>query len=349
MRGMPADAAVLEFPSPVAPDPGHPVEVAPGILWLRLALPFPLNHVNIYLLEDGPGWTVLDTGINDARSRAWWEALLTSGALADRKPTRLIVTHFHPDHVGLAGWLAERCGIELVMSRTEYLTTQLHRRWTEAPEIEAHRAYYADCGLDGGASAAMLERDIGYRWLTTDLPPSFRRIAAGDRLTIGGRRFEVLTGGGHSPELVMLLCREEGIFLPADQVLAKISPNVSVWPQEPDSDPLGEFLKSLSELQASVPEGVLALPAHNLPFRNVHGRLAELIRHHGERCAAIRAAAAEPMLPAAIVPKLFPRQLDAHQTSFAFGETLAHVNYMLRRGEMVAEPGPDGRILVRTT
>lgn len=344
---MPADAAVLEFPSPVAPELGQPVEVAPGILWLRLALPFALNHVNIYLLEDGPGWAVLDTGINDARSRAVWEALLTSGPLADRKPTRVIVTHFHPDHVGLAGWLTERCGVELVMSRTEYLTTQLHRRWTEAPEIEAHLTYYADCGLDETTSAAMLERDIGYRWLTTDLPPSFRRVVAGDRLTIGGRRFEVLTGGGHAPEQVMLLCREEGIFLPADQVLAKISPNVSVWPQEPDSDPLGEFLASLAELRAVVPEGVLALPAHNLPFRNVHGRAAELIQHHAERCEVIRAAAAEPVLPAAIVPKLFSRPLDAYQTSFAFSETLAHINYMLRRGEMAAEPGPDGRILVR--
>ncbi len=123
-------AAKLVFPAPDAPAPGIPVEVAPGILWLRLALPFALNHVNIYLIEDGPGWAVLDTGINDARSRAWWEALL-AGPLAERKPTRLICTHFHPDHVGLAGWLANRCGLELTMSRTEYLTTQLHRRWAE--------------------------------------------------------------------------------------------------------------------------------------------------------------------------------------------------------------------------
>ena len=242
---------------------------------------------------------------------------------------------------------AERCGMELVMSRTEYLTTQLHRRWAEAPEIEAHRVFYAASGLDGAATAAMLERDIGYRWLTTDLPPAFRRIAAGDVLTIGGRRFEVLTGGGHSPELVMLLCREDRIFLPADQVLAKISPNVSVWPQEPHSDPLGDFLNSLAELRDGVAEDVLVLPAHNLPFRNLHGRLDELIHHHAQRCEAIREACAAPVLPAAIVPKLFLRPLDAHQTSFAFGETLAHVNYMLRRGLMVAEPGPDGRTLVR--
>lgn len=343
---MSAALAALEFPAPVAPDPGTPVLVAPGILWLRLALPFPLDHVNIYLIEDGAGWAILDTGINDARSRAWWESVL-AGPLAGRRPTRLIVTHFHPDHVGLAGWLAERCGIELLMPRTEYLTTQLHRRWAEAPEIEAHRAFYAASGLDAAASGAMLERDIGYRWLTTDLPPAFRRIAAGDVLTLGGRRFEVLTGGGHAPELAMLLCREEGIFLAADQVLAKISPNVSVWPQEPDSDPLGEFLASLAHLREAVPDDALVLPAHNLPFRNLHARLEELIRHHGQRCDAVLAACAAPLLPAEIVPKLFRRSLDAHQTSFAFGETLAHVNYMLRRGRMVAAPGADGRMRVR--
>jgi glyoxylase-like metal-dependent hydrolase (beta-lactamase superfamily II) len=345
---MPADAAELEFPAPVAPEPGNPMEVAPGILWLRLALPFPLNHVNIYLLEDGPGWAVLDTGINDARSRAWWEALL-AGPLIHRRPTRLIATHFHPDHVGLAGWLAERCQVELVMSRTEYLTTQLHRRWAEAEEIEAHRTFYTECGLDEAAIGAMLERDIGYRWLTTDLPAAFRRIAAGDVLTIGGRRFEVLTGGGHAPELVMLLCREEGIFLPADQVLAKISPNVSVWPQEPASDPLGDFLNTVSELLAGVPDDVLVLPAHNLPFRNLHARLHELAQHHEQRCDAVAAACREALLPAEIVPRLFPRKLDAHQTSFAFGETLAHVNYMLRHGRMAVEPGTDGRLRVRAT
>ncbi len=166
-------------------------------------------------------------------------------------------------------------------------------------------------------------------------------------MTIGGRRFEVLTGGGHSPELVMLLCREDGVFLAADQVLAKISPNVSVWPQEPASDPLGDFLHTLAALRAAVPAGVLTLPAHNLPFRNLHARIDELTRHHADRCDAIAQACREPLLPAEIVPKLFPRRLDAHQTGFAFGETLAHVNYMLRAGRMRAEPGDDGRMRVR--
>ncbi len=340
-------AAMLRFPAPTPPDLGSPVEIAPGILWLRLALPFALNHVNIYLIEDGDGWAVLDTGINDARSRAWWEALL-DGPLRQRRPTRLIATHCHPDHVGLAGWLAEKCEIELVMSRTEYLSAQLHRRWAEPAEIAAHRGFYTSCGLDEPSIGALLERDIGYRWLTTDLPPAYRRIAAGDVLNVGGRRFEVLTGGGHAPEQVMLLCRDENLFLAADQVLAKISPNVSVWPQEPASDPLGDYLRSLAELAASVPEDAFVLPAHNLPFHGLHARVAELTRHHDRRCQDILdACTAEPRLPAEIVPLLFPRKLDAHQTSFAFGEALAHINYMLRRGWMLADIGPGGQRRVR--
>jgi glyoxylase-like metal-dependent hydrolase (beta-lactamase superfamily II) len=343
---MPSDSALL-FPAPTAPDPGQPLEIAPGILWLRLALPFALNHVNIYLIEDGPGWAVLDTGINDARSRACWEALL-DGPLAARPPTRLIVTHFHPDHVGLAGWLAERCGLELAMSRTEYLTTQLHRRWAEPPEIEARRAFFAANGLAEGPTDSVVQRDIGYRWLTTDLPLAYRRLVAGETITIGGRRFEVLTGGGHAAEQVMLLCREAGLFLPADQVLAKISPNVSVWPQEPQGDPLGEYLASLAGLLRTVPEDVLVLPAHNLPFRGLHARIRELSLHHDQRCQAVaEACGAAAVLPAEIVPRLFPRALDSHQTSFAFGETMAHVNYMLRRGWMLAETGADGRRRVR--
>jgi glyoxylase-like metal-dependent hydrolase (beta-lactamase superfamily II) len=339
-------ASTLHFPAPVLPDLGQPVEIAPGILWLRLALPFQLNHVNIYLIEDGTGWAVLDTGINDARTRAWWEALL-AGPLAERRPTRLICTHFHPDHVGLAGWLAEKCGIELTMSRTEYLSTQFHRRWAEADEIAAHSTYYASCGLEETSIGALLERDIGYRWLTTDLPPSYRRIAAGDTIAIGGRRFDVLTGGGHSPDLVMLYCAADNLFLAADQVLAKISPNVSVWPHEPDGDPLGDFLRSLAEVKAAVDADAFVLPAHNLPFVGLHTRIAELTKHHDQRCHDILDACAVPKLPAEIVPLLFPRKLDAHQTSFAFGETLAHVNYMLRRGWMLADIGDDGRRRVR--
>lgn len=176
--------------------------------------------------------------------------------------------------------------------------------------------------------------------MVTDLPPTFRRLVAGERLEIGGRGFHVLTGGGHSPEQVMLSCPEEGIFLAADQVLAHISPNVSVWAADPEGDPLGLYLHSLEALKAELAPDVLALPGHNLPFRGLHARIDELIAHHVARCRLIEAACRlAPRSAAELVPVMFPRPLDPYQTSFAFSEVLAHMNMMLRDGRLRWVPG----------
>ena len=167
------------------------------------------------------------------------------------------------------------------------------------------------------------------------LPPTFLRVVAGDVLKIGGRNFRVLTGDGHAPEQIMLWCEDDGVFLAADQVLAKITPNVSVWAVDPDGDPLGLYLRSLRTLRATVPADVLVLPGHQLPFRGLHTRITELIAHHEERCATIADACAKaPRSVADLVPVLFPRKLDPHQMSFAFSETLAHVNTMLREHQL---------------
>jgi glyoxylase-like metal-dependent hydrolase (beta-lactamase superfamily II) len=334
-------AIALVFPRPVAPSPGDISEIAPGILWLRLALPFQLNHVNIYLLEDGPGWAVLDTGVGDLRTRAVWEHVLVDH-LRGRKLTRVIVTHYHPDHVGLAGWFTESLGLELYMSQVEYLMS-LHLQHKPATHGDAaHGDFYRQHGLNAETIAAVTGRGHAYLKLTTGLPPTYHRLVAGEQLDIGGRRFDILTGGGHAPEQVMLLCRDEGIFLAADQVLARISPNVSVWPGEPNSDPLGDYLTSLAALRRVVPEDVFVLPAHNLPFYGLHLRIAELEEHHERRCAEIADACAIPRTTADLVPILFPRALDPHQMGFAFGEVHAHINLMLRRGALAADEDSHG-------
>jgi glyoxylase-like metal-dependent hydrolase (beta-lactamase superfamily II) len=259
----------------------------------------------------------------------------------------VIVTHYHPDHVGLAGWLTERCGIELLMSQTEFLFCQNMRHNPAVLGAAVHREFYRQRGLDPAAIDSAMGRSHSYAKLTTELPPAYHRLIAGERLRIGGRDFEILSGGGHAPEQVMLLNRDEGLFFAADQVLARITPNIGVWPWEPLADPLGDYLRSLAELR-DVPDDVLALPAHNLPFYGLHQRLIDLERHHALRCAEIAAACAlAPRTIAEILPVLFPRALDAHQTGFAFGEVLAHVNHMVRRGELAVDTGAGGIQRVR--
>jgi glyoxylase-like metal-dependent hydrolase (beta-lactamase superfamily II) len=340
--------AGLTFPHMTPPEPGGLLEIAPGVLWLRLALPFALDHVNIYLVEDAGGWAVLDTGLGDDETRAAWEAVL-SGPLAGARLTRLIVTHFHPDHVGLAGWLCRNHGLPLHMSQTEYLfslSILLDRAGTGEEQL---RAFHRSTGLNAEQIEQVVGRGHSYLKRTTGLPPSFLRLAAGDRLMLGGRGFDVSTGAGHAPEQVMLHQPEAKLFFSADQVLAKISPNVSVWSMEPEADPLGLYLASLARIKATIPDDVLVLACHNLPFYGLHSRIDQLALHHRQRCGEIREACRiAPRSAADIIPVLFKRPMDAHQTGFAIGEVVAHLNYMMRSGELARETGADGVHLYRT-
>ena len=338
-----SDAPALRLPYPAPPPTdGEPVAIAPGVLWLRVALPFALNHVNIYLIEDGAGWAILDTGLADARTIELWTYVLDT-KLGRRKPTRLIVTHAHPDHLGLAGWLCERHGLELFMSQVEFLTAQNLRYNPIAIGKGRHRQFYVEHGLHEASIDSVLNRGHSYIKMTTELPPAFSRLQAGGHLNIGGRCFEILSGEGHSPEQIMLLCRAEKLFFAADQVLAKISPNIGVWPWEPKADPLAAYLKSLAALRDGIDDDVFVLAAHNLPFYGLHARTTQLMQHHAERCGDItRACATGPKTVAEILPALFARPLDAHQTGFAFGEVLAHVNYLAGLGELRFGPSADG-------
>ena len=325
----------MEFPYDAAPAVGQPVEVAPGVLWVRLDLPFRLNHVNIYLLADGDGFAVVDTGIGDDRTQAVWDALL-AGPLRGRAPTRVIVTHYHPDHAGMAGWLCERFGAPLLMSQSEYLTGLTIRLDPEGMDAEPYWSFYREHGLDEVTTRELLTNGLRYLRMMTGWPSTFRRLIAGEALAIGGRRFEVLSGGGHSPEQIMLHCAQDGLLLCADQVLARISPNISVMAVDPEGDPLGIFLRSLAELRRGVAGDVLVLPGHNLPFRGLHERVDELVTHHAGRCAAIEVACRDRgWTVAGLVPVVFGRVIDdPHQMGFAFSEALAHVNFMVRAGRL---------------
>jgi glyoxylase-like metal-dependent hydrolase (beta-lactamase superfamily II) len=344
MLELPRLGALSDFMQTPPPD-GMPVEVKPGILWIRLALPFRLDHVNIYLIDDGDGWAVLDTGLGNAQTRETWEKILASHI--DRPLTRLIVTHFHPDHVGMAGWLAERFDAPLYMSATEYLISRNIHLDPGALQADHYRQFYLSHGLSAEATQRVVTQGHAYLKSVTTLPPTFRRLVAGDRLVIGRREFRILTGGGHSPEQVLLYCETEKLFFSADQVLNRISPNVGVAAIDPDGDPLGLYLRSLGALAGEVPDDVLVLPGHDLPFRTLHRRIGELKIHHQARCDQILAACdIAPRSAAEIVPLIFHRPLDPHQMGFAFSEVLAHVNYLVYRNALEVVPTSSGVIRV---
>lgn len=324
--------AVAGFTDP--PAPGAVVELTPGVLWARFAMPFALDHVNVFLLDDEGGWAVVDTGLGDEATRAAWRMLL-AGPLQGQALTRLIITHHHPDHMGLAGWMAAEFDTPVHMTETEYLLAQYLSLDEREVDEEKHRSFYRRHGLDARYADTVISQGHCYRRMTTGFPWSYRQLMAGEEIRVGRRRFEIITGGGHSSDQAMLFCRADGILLAADQVLLRISPNISVTAVNPEADPLRQYLRSLAHLRASVPDGVLVLPGHNLPFRGLHARIGELIAHHETRCGIIaEACAGQARTAAELVPLLFLRALDPHQMSFAFSETLAHVNMMVRQGRL---------------
>lgn len=336
------DAQSLTYPIAQPPGPGEIVEIAPGVVWFRLKLPFQLNHVNIYLIQDGNGWLVLDTGLGTDEGRAGWDSIL-NGPLKGERLTRMLVTHFHPDHVGLAGWLSQSFDLPLAMPRTEYLYHLMAAHGRGDMYDNVHREFYRRNGLAEDTTNIVLGRGHNYLRLTTGVPAAYERIRHGGTQRIGGRDFRILTGGGHALEQATLHQPAGRLFFAADQVIARISPNVSVHPVEPDEDPLGTYLTDLASLRHDVPDDVLVLPGHGLPFHGLHTRIDELTEHHAIRCERIAGACKDrPLTAADIVPLLFDRALDAHQTGFAFGEVLAHINYMTGRAELTKETGNDG-------
>ncbi|MEZ5675259.1 Glyoxylase, beta-lactamase superfamily II [Thalassovita litoralis] len=331
----------LHHPFTTPPQPGDVIEVRPGILWARLALPFQLDHVNIYFLQDNDGWMIVDGGISNKQTRAAWEALL-NGPFAGEKFTGLIITHHHPDHIGMAGWLCEKLDIPMLTSRTSFLSCMMFAHSPAVMEATPYSEFYARHGMAPEIAALVSTQGHNYLRMLSTPPFTYRRLYHGMTLPIGDRKFQVLTGDGHCAEQVMLYLPEEKLFLAADQVIEKISPNVSVMATEPEGNPLGGFIHSLNYLKRELPEDVLVLSGHRLPFYGLHIRCTDLVAHHEERCGMIHDACRTRDISANdLIPVIFHRQLDPHQMSFAFSEVLAHVNFMVKRGQLewISEPG----------
>ena len=333
--------STLDYPFEMRPELGETVTVAPGVLWVRMRLPFQLNHINLWVLEDGDGWTIVDTGLRDEQTADAWKQLF-AGALSGRPVKRVIVTHLHPDHVGLAGWLVRRFDVALWMSRTDYLMCRnlVADTGQEAPE-EGTRFYRAagfpDDILEGYRTRfGQFGRGV-YR-----LPNSYRRIQEGDRIEIGDRVWEIVVGRGHAPEHACLWCERDGLFISGDQILPRISSNVSVFPTEPEGNPLQDWLDSCVKLKAIVPDDALVFPAHNEPFRGAPQRLQELIDMHEVNMEKLIALCAEPKRAVDCFPALFRSRITSGNYLMATGESLAHLNCLRARGGLVRHADKDG-------
>jgi glyoxylase-like metal-dependent hydrolase (beta-lactamase superfamily II) len=330
----------LQFPVAAPPPPGEMLAIAPGVHWLRMPLPFALDHINLWLLEDGAGWTIVDTGYAMARTKELWEQIFAE-RLDGRPVNRVIVTHYHPDHIGLADWLTQRWQAPVWVTEKEWLFARVmsHRAEDLAP---MRRSFARRAGLDDTESELFSERENSYRRGVPSVPASFRRLADGMAIEIGGREWRVIVGEGHAPELACLYCAKTGVLIAGDQVLPRISPNISVQAHEPDGDPLARYLASLAKLRAAIPPETLVLPSHNLPFFGLHARIDSLAAHHRARCGEVIAACEVPKTAIELMRVLFRRALDRHQMGFALGEALAHLNYLMHQGALDRELGADG-------
>lgn len=333
----PASPEAMAYPFGAVPEPGQALQIAPGVLWLRMRLPMKaLNHINVWALEDGHGWTLVDTGMQTPDTVADWQRAF-AGALAGRPVTRVICTHMHPDHIGMAGWLTRQHDCRLWTTRLEYVTCRMLVADTgrEAP-ADGVRFYHA-AGWDDAALEHYRARFGGFGKAVYALPDSYRRVVDGEALAVGDCIWRAVVGRGHSPEHLCLHCPELRLLISGDQVLPRITSNVSVFPTEPDADPLAEWLASLASIKQRVTDDVLILPSHNEPFLGLHARLHALIEGHEQRLARLATELATPRRAVDVFGLLFRRHVGVDMLSMATGESVAHLNCLIIRGLVVRE------------
>jgi glyoxylase-like metal-dependent hydrolase (beta-lactamase superfamily II) len=325
--------ASLDYPYPDTPSPGETIEVAPGVRWLSMPLPFALDHINLWLVGD----TIVDTGIGNEATRSLWEKILSQ-----KQVKRVVLTHYHPDHAGNAAWLVRKFGAEFWTTQGEYLTAHAVRASSAGYTTEAVLEVFRKNGLASERAAEMGGRGNRYAALVPEFPLSYRRIIEGDRVKMGGHEWRAFIGHGHAPEHLSLYCEALNVVIAGDMLLSTISTNVSVWSIDPEGDPLRLFLESLKRYR-ELPEDVLVLPSHGKPFRGAHLRVAELEGHHQAHFKKIENSLKDKQCSAGdLLGLLFRRPLDAHQTFFAMGEAIAHLHYLYYAGRLKRAQGTDG-------
>lgn len=334
----------LVYPFTSVPSLGHTLQVAPGIRWIRMPLPYALNHINLWAVEDGDGWAQVDTGASTQETATVWQELLAHAL--DRRPlTRVLVTHMHPDHVGMAGWLTRKFGIPLWMTRTEYLSCRVMVSDTGREAPPEGVSFYRSAGWSEHAIEHYRLRFGSFGKHIHALPENFIRLHDGDELQIGRQTWKVIVGSGHSPEHACLYCPELKVLISGDQVLPRISSNVSVYPTEPQADPMSDWLASLDKLQTRIDDDVLVLPSHNEPFHGLHARLKALRDAQGDCFNRLLIACAQPKRAIDVFDALFGRAItqdNLQLLGMATGESIACLNHLIHRGDLRREQHDDG-------
>jgi glyoxylase-like metal-dependent hydrolase (beta-lactamase superfamily II) len=339
-----ADGAArkIRTPFPEPPREGAAIEVASGILWIRLPLPMALDHVNVYALDDGDGWTVIDTGFQSNRARRIWETLL-AGPLAGKPVRRVVATHHHPDHIGLAGWFQTTHAAKLLTTRTAWLFArmlQMDEQETPSPEVVA---YWQGAGMPADILAErMTERPFNFADTVAPMPLGFTRIKEGDRLRMGGRSWRVRIGHGHAPEHATFWSEDDTLIIGGDQLLPSISPNLGVYATEPEADPVREWLDSCRGFQAHASEDHFVLPGHKLPFVGLPTRLEQLIENHIGALSRLEEALATPKTAAQCFKPVFKREISGGEYGLALVEAMAHCLHLWHAGSVTRTLRDDG-------
>ena len=339
---MDAVHAPLRYPQDTPPPEGETLEIAPGIHWIRMPLPMKLDHVNCYALDDGDGWTLVDTGFDTKRTRAAWQAVL-DGPLSGKPVSRVLITHHHPDHIGLAGWFQADHGAELVTTRTAWLMARMLVLDVQGRPTSETLAYWRSAGMHPELYGKReRERPFNFADIVAPLPLGFKRITEGDRFRAGGRDWDVRIGNGHATEHATLWSRDEQIVLGGDQLLASISPNLGVYATEPEADPVAEWLEACERLSAHARDSHLVLPGHKLPFTGLPTRMRQLIDNHHNALDRLLATLEKPHVAADCFTTLFKRPIGEGEYGLALVEAMAHLNHLYHLGQVSRTRRDDG-------
>ena len=331
----------LRFPFETPPEAGAAVEVAEGVLWLRLPLPMALDHVNVYALADTDGWTLIDTGMNSRKTRDIWEAAL-AGPLAGKTVARVLLTHHHPDHVGLVGWFQDR-GAELLTTRTAWLYARMLTLDVQDRPSAQSMQFYTRAGMTPEMLTKRAhERPFNFADVVAPMPLGFTRVEESETLTLGGRRWRVRLGQGHAPDHITLWSEVDELVIGGDQLLPGISPNIGVYPTEPEADPLTEWLEATARFVPHAREDQLVLPGHKLPFTGLPFRLQQMAENHHQALERLLGHLHEPQTAAGCFPALYKRPIGEGEYGLALVEAVAHLNCLFRRGQVCRSLRADG-------